>query len=347
VLTATGQSLPISTAPGAKRTMESEVRLSELYGSLDTAIYSNNTPSIANNSTINGYTGDDANIYTNGNFVCANSVNTHGTLYAQGNITISQCTFAGDLWANGSVSLASGALVQSNVYASTSFIDLKNSTIQKNATAHTVITKDNPSKILGTSTTGWNGGAPPSRPFVQMTYDQQGWIDTGYTIHTDSDCTAATNYIKALTSAAPKTVERVTSTCTLALGGTVNVYNDLAVVSDGGVSPSSTTIQSGTSGTKYRLQFITLYSATACASPDSRDFTETNQTTITNLYLFVYTPCAINVYNNAGAGGQLYAGTVNVKNQYTLNFLPFYIPGAGGITGYNAEVAYKREIVNP
>ena len=43
----------------------------------------------------------------------------------------------------------------------------------------------------------------------------------------------------------------------------------------------------------------------------------------------------------------VYGGTVNIKNQFNMTYLPFYIPGAGGVSGYQSEVAYKREIVHP
>src|SRR5437588_4210572 len=115
VLTSTGRSLPLTITPGGKRTMQAEVRLSPTYASLSQAIFSNSTPSIANNTVINGYQGNDANIYTNANFVCSNSVTDHGSVYAQGTGTLSQtCHVGGDFWANGSISMSNSALVDAN-----------------------------------------------------------------------------------------------------------------------------------------------------------------------------------------------------------------------------------------
>jgi hypothetical protein len=64
--------------------------------------------------------------------------------------------------------------------------------------------------------------------------------------------------------------------------------------------------------------------------------------------MFVYTPCTATFSNNnAGDGGQVFAGNVVISNLFTLNFSPLLIPGAGDITGYKVNIAYVREITNP
>jgi hypothetical protein len=86
----------------------------------------------------------------------------------------------------------------------------------------------------------------------------------------------------------------------------------------------------------------------ACGGANSPNITTSNQTTLQTLEIFVYTPCTIDISNNSGADGtQLYGGTVKINNQFTLNYEAFYVPGAGGVTGYNVDIAYMREIVNP
>ena len=135
-----------------------------------------------------------------------------------------------------------------------------------------------------------------------------------------------------------------TPACALSLNGaTVNLYGDIAVISDGSISLKNVTFQSG-DGNQHKLQFIVPW-----ASPQTcGDFSTTAQTTTTHLLFFVYTPCTLSINNNSsGDGAQLFGKNVQILNQFTLNFHGFQIPGAGGTTGYNVSVRYKREIVNP
>jgi hypothetical protein len=368
VLTSTGHSLPITTLPGGTRTMEAEARLSPTYAGLSQAIFSNQTPTIANNTLVNGYQGNDANIYTNANFICTNSVTDHGAVYAQGSGTLGNtCHVGGDFWSNGSISMSQSALVDGSAKSGTSSIALNNSaTVTLDAMAKTTVSVNGSNAhVNGNTVQGWNGGAPPALQFTQVLYDEPGWITAGYTIHTVNDsnaatrCTNAANYIKSLTSSAPPTVVHITPGCPLTLSGSgstpVNVYNDLAIVdgdstSAGAISLSGINLQSGNS-TVNKFQAIVPYSSTAvsaCGGASSPDFSTNTQVTITHLSVFIYTPCTITINNNsAGDGAQIYGGTVNIKNQFTMTYLPFTIPGAGGVSGYNAEVAYKREIANP
>ena len=365
VLTSKGSSLPVALTPGSNRTMQSEVRLSPTYASLSQAIFSDSAPSIANNTVINGYQGNDANIYTNGAFPCTNSVTDHGSVYAQGTGTMTQtCHVGGDFWTNGSITMSNNSIVDGSAKSSTGSITLSNSaTVQLDAMAFSTVTLNGSNAhVYGSRVQGWNGGPPPALSFTQILYDEPGWITLGYTVHTDNDpnattrCTNAANYIKALGSTMPKTVEHITPACPLTLsGGTVNLYDDLVIVngdtaSGGAISLSGITIQSGNSAS-HKAQFLVPYSAAAaaaCGTSSSPDFSTNNQVTITHLSEFVYTPCTININNHSGGdGAQFYGGTVLIKNQFTMTYLPFTIPGAGGVSGYNAEVAYKREIVNP
>jgi hypothetical protein len=159
-----------------------------------------------------------------------------------------------------------------------------------------------------------------------------------------------------MTASTPKTVLRITPACSLALNqqslgkSTINVYNDLAIVTDGPIALSNVTFQSG-DGADHDLQFIVPWTtaiSTACGGANSANFSTNNQVTLQTLNIFVYTPCTVTINNNsAGDGAQVYGGTVNILNQFTLTFRSFRIPGAGGVTGYTVEIAYVREIVNP
>jgi hypothetical protein len=72
-----------------------------------------------------------------------------------------------------------------------------------------------------------------------------------------------------------------------------------------------------------------------------------NSTSFNNLTLFVYTPCRVDFGNNnaGGVNGQILAGQVNITNQMVMNYVPVIAP-AFNLLGYNAGIAYVREIAN-
>ena len=73
-----------------------------------------------------------------------------------------------------------------------------------------------------------------------------------------------------------------------------------------------------------------------------------NSTSFTNLRVFVFTPCTTTIGNlTSGLPGQIIAGTVNITNNYTMNYFPFPTPGGGGVTGFTQGVVYLREVQNP
>lgn len=75
---------------------------------------------------------------------------------------------------------------------------------------------------------------------------------------------------------------------------------------------------------------------------------------IAPITLFMYTPCTIDTNNSTDFYGQLYGGTVQLRNAMTMNYVPIGIPGVElpstspvGSAGYRVDVVYKREIRNP
>jgi len=74
---------------------------------------------------------------------------------------------------------------------------------------------------------------------------------------------------------------------------------------------------------------------------------------VSPITLFLYTPCTIDTNNSTNLSGQLYGGTVNLRNALTVNFVPIGIPGvdlpstAPMSAGYRVDVVYKREIGTP
>ncbi|RHA40538.1 hypothetical protein D1825_10065 [Cellulomonas rhizosphaerae] len=74
---------------------------------------------------------------------------------------------------------------------------------------------------------------------------------------------------------------------------------------------------------------------------------------VSPITIFLYTPCTIDTNNSTNLAGQLYGGTVNLRNALTVNYVPIGIPGvdlpstAQTTAGYRVDVVYKREIGTP
>src|SRR5205807_451931 len=166
-------------------------------------------------------------------------------------------------------------------------------------------------KIDGTQTQNKVSPPPPSVAFPQITYDQQSWINAGYTIQSYASCSTAASFITNPGTSSTNYAVRITPACTLTLNAaTVNLYGDLAVINDGSIQLKNVVFQSG-DGNQHKLEFIVPWSSPQTCG----DFSTTAQTTITHLLFFVYTPCSLSVSNNsAGDGAQLFGKNVSILN---------------------------------
>src|SRR5665647_803959 len=132
VVTSTSNQIVGTSA--ARRTVETLLELTPTYGNdLAKAIFGNAGVSVSNNGTVRTPDGAlDADVYTNGDYICPNGSNQeyHGSIFAQGSITLAgSCTVLVDVHAgtfvnvshnqadvNGRVLAAGGnALVQGDV----------------------------------------------------------------------------------------------------------------------------------------------------------------------------------------------------------------------------------------
>lgn len=349
----------VGTVAGkAPRTMETWVNLTPVYGGFGAAIITMNGLNLGNNLTLNGYTTNDADIYVNsGNLTISNQPDIFGSVYVvagsaslSGNSNIRQ-----NLWANGSVVINNPSTVTGNVISSTSSISVTGS-VGGNATAGTTITGT--SNIAGTSTPNTVQGPPPSQPLPQIPWVESDWTDPTvtapdepYTVQTFNDCTAAKNYI--LTNPAPPSgyggiVVRIASTCALSFGNNTNVTlnGNLAIFTDGSITFANKNTWTGAGGQR-KLYLIDAYRDGLNCDSGAYNITTSNNTDFVSADVFFYSPCTINLNNqNKNFNGQVIGGTVNVNNQFTLNYVPVKVPGAGEITGFNEDIAYIREVVN-
>ncbi len=126
----------------------------------------------------------------------------------------------------------------------------------------------------------------------------------------------------------------------------MNIKNDLAIITDGALTTVNQNNWQGVGGS-YTLYVIVPYDSAATCPVGTHDITISNNTDFSSVKLLLYTRCTLDMSNhNVGQGGQLFGGTVNIKNLYNLTFKPILIPGAGQVTGYALDIAYLREVTN-
>jgi hypothetical protein len=344
VLASTGTVGPRSLA----QTMQAEMRLSPIYGAWGQAIFSDTALSLNNSLTLNGYTGNDAPVYTNGNWSCGNASILHGSVsLPNGAATLSQsCNVSVDVSATNAISIANTAVVGHNATSVSSSITMTGGNIYKDAIAGTTCTGCS-GRVSGTITTNYASPPLASYAFPAFNYDQSAWQAAGYTTTTYSNCTNAKNFIADVGSATSYVV-RITPSCALALSGTVTVRANLAIISDGPISTANNTSFTSADGQPHHVFFM-VPAGSNCTGVNAANISFANLNTFINVSLFVYSPCTVTFNNNNnGLGGQIYGGTVNISNAFQDNFIPIDVPGLqGAVAGYNEDIAFIREIPNP
>ncbi len=329
----------------AKRTFETLVQLSPSHGGFDPAIFSRDGIALVNKLTDNGNAGNDADIYTNGDFSIRNNETIYGSVFAQGKIDIQSSTsIKQDAWANGSVNVTNNTSIYGNTKSSISSVTVGNAVhIYGDVRAGTTIS--NTGTIDGAQITNSPEAAPPKLTFPTYGYNPSDWTNAGYTINTFSDCPSAQNFINAMPAGSQ--VVRVTSTCALQWGNnsSVNVMGNLAVITDGSVTFQNQNNWNGIGG-RWNVFFIVPWQSVINCTGGVKDITFSNNTNWSSIVVGVYTPCTANIANANVEFGQIFAGTVNIQNNMTFTFSPIIFPGEQ-VTGYDASVSYIREIVNP
>lgn len=342
---------------GSERRIEVTARLAEplTTSAFNRTVFSDESINVTNNVTIAGYNGNDAILFTNGNFACTNSQSLAGHLYAQGSASLANsCGVSGDLWARNDVTMSNFSTVGRDAISGTGAISMSGqATVRRNARAATTVTTSGSSQVLGLKIPTSPAGAPPTATFPELYYSQDAWQSQGYTVRAYTNCTTARNELE--TSAATwtgRTVMRITG-CRLELSGnsTINVANDLAIVSDWGITFANRTTWRSLDGTQKQLHLIVPFGSTCNTTTGQGNVELHNNAEIAApLETFLYSPCTIKVANSGVLQGQVYADKVEFSNLTTLAYRP-----AKGVPGYNStttsslvrqvSVLYKREVV--
>jgi hypothetical protein len=350
------------------RTMQSYVRMSPIYGGWSAAIFANTPTTIGQRMTINSASGTEGDIFVNGDLTLNNNISISGSLYvspagaATGALTLSnQASIQSTVWANGNVTMSTGATVAGDVTSSTGNISVSNpATIQGDATAAGTV--GSASQISGLITPGYTQGPPLGQALPQIGWtpaEQQEWINAGYTIVPVPSCTAAKTFIATVSSNPLDTgnyVVRVTSLigtpCKITYdqnSPTTNVRGNLAIITDGAIEMKNKVVWQAVGG-DHKLFLISAYRSGLSCSTGTYDVTTSNNTDFLNtagadlLDVFFYSPCTVSLSNQNAFRGQVFAQTVTISNQVNMTFVPTVVPGATQIVGFRQDPAYVREV---
>jgi hypothetical protein len=349
---ATFASLGTSALGGqAPRKMVSQVRLTPRYGGFDTAIHADTSLTTSNNLEITGNQGNDADVYTNGDVACDNSLTLQGSLLAQGQVTMSNtCSVAEDVYAGQAITMSNNSSIGHDAISARSSIALTSSArIANNATAATTITRSGAASIGGSQTQSHSSPDPPVKTLPTIEYTPGTWTAAGYTIQAYTSCSAAKSFLDALPNNDTNYVVRIAADCLLqwSNNSTVTVYQDVAIIFDGQVGFENRSDWRSGDGQEHSVLFINPTSTSATCTSRNPAFSTGNNTSFgDDLKVFVYTPCAVS-FNNANRDhrGQILAGGVTLVNNFHLDFAPTPVPGVGDVAGFDQDIAYQREVV--
>ncbi|MHB8440071.1 MAG: hypothetical protein ACYDD4_13060 [Acidimicrobiales bacterium] len=368
----------IGSATAATQYMEAllKVTLGTITGSVfDQAIFSNSTMTGGNNPTIDSPS-DNGNLYTNGSVLCGNNFVVQGNVTAQGSFTgANNCNIQGNLTAVGNISMANNTVIGGNATstghqgcASQGNITMVNNAIvDQSAYAYCSITMANGATVVHSKvpndTTLSNPAVEtfPSLPEpVAGSSAASAWSAAGYTNQvTNNNCSTGTTVyqqINAMSTATTPTV--IMTTCPLVWTGnnTIQLNTNLAVFSTGGFSMANNTTWESTNSTTRALYIIVPSSvngtATTCTAGQP-GITYANNTTFASsgnpVNVFDYTPCTFVAANNAAGSGQIYAGTVDAVNNFSMHYVSMpTVPGASGggtsTSSTTIAVVYERQI---
>jgi hypothetical protein len=353
-----------TTNGDVRRQVQTLVRLSPIREGVESAVVANSASSFANNFTINGNQGNDGDIsIATGNLTIQQAPNVYGNVYvANGSLTVrNNVTVHGDAWAWNAVDLRSPGTVLGNLQSSTGAL-LNNGNVGKDARAGTTISATlnvTGSRYPNSPTTQ----RPPSIPFPLVCWTSSGscvgssgeWtsdldpIDgqADYTVQTFSGANACSNARSFLTGGTitVNTVVRISTVCTLdiTLNDTITFNGHLAIFTDGAISMATQNTWSGQNNNKLMLivNYRNIFPA-SCSS--SYNITTGQYSNFNNVYVSFYTPCTLNMNNLNSFSGQMIARTVNITNNFTMNYKPVLFAGLGDIIGFRQDVVYVREI---
>ncbi|MFL5799120.1 MAG: hypothetical protein ACJ77A_14470 [Actinomycetota bacterium] len=359
--------------------MESFMALNPVFGGFGGAVVTANSVGLVNSFVINGNNITDGDIVVN----CEGTTTTCNATLSSGNQTIKGSIYVpkgsltistgvhiyGSAWANGSVTINHPqVLVDKDVTSSSSSLSVSVGNVTG---VGTYCTGSAPSSsTVHGGTVSKCQGPPPAPTFPHLGYDgatsplapSYSTADPDFLSLTNmtqivfsgaTACTLARNYIEgtglgtfdggnAVPSPYSGVVVRILSTCTYSSSNNarITVGKDLAIVSNGSIQFTQQSTWTGANGSR-KMFLIVPWPQTACPTGD---ITVGNNTNINSLIsVGLYTPCTAHMSNQNAFYGQVVGGSVDIGNNWNMNFRPVVFPGAH-VSGFRQDVAYIRQV---
>jgi hypothetical protein len=347
----------------ATRYMQSYVKLTPVLGKgLTKAVFGQSTIVASNQATVYNGTDGDGNLYTNGNFSCANQQHYQGSVIApNGYIELdNSCSVDGDVWAATNVGSGSwNGTVGGRAIASTGAIALSGSgDVAGTLQAGTTISYSGcsvPNKCFPNQSTA--APVAPSQPFPHLLGDaatlNSTWAGDGWTILVDSgSCSNVVSRISAAAASTGKTL--FATTCPVNFSSvSITFKGDFAVFTGAGITTSQhVTFNANTARNIYMVVPWDNYDSSLHSCPAGNISFGNNFQTAAGVSLMSYTPCDLSYSNNNTSNnfGQLYAGgTVTISNNFGMTYQPLPLP-TGALDpnylptlSYTVGILYKRE----
>jgi Tfp pilus assembly protein PilX len=378
----TSTSQPLAGQTPAVRTVETLLKLTPTYqNSLNKAIFGNASVTLANQADIFGEDGKpNADVYTNGNVTCNNNQHYYGSIYAQGNVSMSNtCTIEVDVWAGSGITATNPGVSIKGKALAVGNIDLGPASLGQQARASGTVVGNicttTPTKCISHD----SPGAPPSETFPTVDYawtTTSAWEADGYMPvsfpqpgyecgmyggagplngkvdnvgkwlydHTPPGGTLPTMGKTLIASHCPTQPVKFQ-------GVNLTLPDSLVIFSDAGFNFSgNTTIKSSTTDHRYLYLIQPSDAHSVTTSPCTSDgISLDNQVTVEDTVDdLLYSPCSIRKANNSTQYGQIYAGgNVEIDNKLTMYYKPLPLPDSlihgHPIEYYSADILYKRE----
>lgn len=381
VVTSTSNQIVGTSA--ARRTVETLLELTPTYGNdLDNAIFGNAGVSVSNNGTVRTPDGAlDADVYTNGDYICPNGSNQeyHGSIFAQGSITLAgSCTVLVDVHAgtfvnvshnqadvNGRVLAAGGnALVQGDV----------GQQVRATGTASGGACVPSTKCVSGAT----DISAPPAQPFPPISWAgaiPAAWnTELGFTNVVPATCGARTGsgdkmdgvgeWIKANASSLPANTV-VLANCAGVIDPTtgkaqrvymsgidLDLNKNLAIFASNGFHlDGAPTIRSTSPSEARNLYLMHPYTSLPTCVPGTPGIYVGNNVEFQRTAnVMMYSPCDIDKRNRSEITGQVYSGGVARISQNTdMTYVMLPMAGLSAVSStvesYDVNIVYKRENV--
>lgn len=349
------RSLGTAVGEDPARTMEAVVVLDPLRDAplLPFAIFAEGGINLDSNTQIIGNAGNDADIYSNGDIDLDSNTTVSGSVLSRGSVRMdSRSEVKVDVHVGNDttsdtndITMGSRSIVRGDAIAENDISLDSNAKIFGSARAGGSITGG---QISGSQTAGPPPPAPPTaETFPTLSFDATAWQTAGYTVNSYTSCSGAKTFIDELSSGSVTVqpyVVRITDDCILSWTNVdVNVRDDLAIITDGGVSLGGN-VRVEPVGGPHDLFFI-LGVDDAAAPCDFR--MSVNARIQPGLNTFVHTPCTFELLSNTTiSDGQFFGGTVSFNsNSAFLNYKPVPLPG-NTPPGWTVVETYRREVRN-